>query len=253
MDLNYSPEDVAYRKQVRAWLEQNSSHDRGAGEISVTYIVDAGGRLWIADRHSEHVACADGGEVQAAGELVFECGKKGIEVVGASNQSTGYCPEPSCWGTLADELKRLGLQGPPDFTASFTFRRCPACHDINVVKDEVTAAIDTKKAGLADAALNAKLARETIDLTLPARPEYEGRIHPISQTIDEIIAIFGEMGFSVAEGRISRTTSTTSPPSTSRPIIRRVRCRTRSICRSAPMAARWFCARIPRRCRSAPC
>jgi len=71
---------------------------------------------------------------------------------------------------------------------------------LNVLKDEVGAAIEARKADLADAELEARLAGESIDVTLPVRPEAEGRIHPISQTIDEVVAIFGEMGFTVAEG-----------------------------------------------------
>ena len=55
---------------------------------------------------------------------------------------------------------------------------------------------------LKDAALEAQLERETVDVTLPVRlPGVEtGRIHPISQVMDEIVAIFADMGFSVAEG-----------------------------------------------------
>jgi phenylalanyl-tRNA synthetase alpha chain len=71
---------------------------------------------------------------------------------------------------------------------------------LNAVKDAVTAAIDSRKQTLGDAALDARLAGERVDVTLPARPESEGRIHPVSQTIDEIVQIFGEMGFKVAEG-----------------------------------------------------
>ncbi|MGL4963617.1 MAG: phenylalanine--tRNA ligase subunit alpha [Inquilinus sp.] len=71
---------------------------------------------------------------------------------------------------------------------------------LNVAKDEITALLDARKAELERAALNARLARETVDVTLPARPERTGRIHPISQTRDEMIAIFAEMGFTVAEG-----------------------------------------------------
>ena len=71
---------------------------------------------------------------------------------------------------------------------------------LNLIKDEVAAAIDTKKAALARAALETRLTAERIDVTLPVRPERVGRIHPISQTLDEMIAIFGEMGFTVAEG-----------------------------------------------------
>ncbi len=71
---------------------------------------------------------------------------------------------------------------------------------LNRLKDEVAAALDAEKSRLADRALDAGLERDRIDVSLPIRPESEGRIHPISQTIDEVMAIFGEMGFSVAEG-----------------------------------------------------
>src|SRR3546814_1271091 len=53
---------------------------------------------------------------------------------------------------------------------------------------------------LEESALEAKLAGEAVDITLPSRPAEVGRIHPISQTFEELVAIFGEMGFSVAEG-----------------------------------------------------
>ncbi len=71
---------------------------------------------------------------------------------------------------------------------------------VNALKTAVEAAIEARKADLERGALDARLAAERIDLTLPARPEAEGRIHPISQTIDEIVQIFGQMGFRVAEG-----------------------------------------------------
>ncbi|MEJ0072200.1 MAG: phenylalanine--tRNA ligase subunit alpha [Pseudomonadota bacterium] len=71
---------------------------------------------------------------------------------------------------------------------------------VNALKDELTQLVETRRAVLGDAALAQRLQSETVDPTLPARPEPHGRIHPISQTIDEVIAIFGEMGFSVAEG-----------------------------------------------------
>ncbi|HYD70786.1 phenylalanine--tRNA ligase subunit alpha [Azospirillum sp.] len=71
---------------------------------------------------------------------------------------------------------------------------------LNALKDEIAAAIDARKTDLAQAQLAARLEAERIDVTLPVRPEVEGRIHPISQTIDEIVAIFAEMGFTVADG-----------------------------------------------------
>jgi phenylalanyl-tRNA synthetase alpha chain len=71
---------------------------------------------------------------------------------------------------------------------------------LNALKEEVAAALEARRAVLAEAALDARLASEKLDVTLPVRPERQGRVHPISQTIDEVIAIFGEMGFVVADG-----------------------------------------------------
>ncbi len=71
---------------------------------------------------------------------------------------------------------------------------------VNALKQAVEAAIEGRRGTLEASALDSRLAAERIDVTLPVRPEAEGRIHPISQTIDEIIQIFGQMGFSLAEG-----------------------------------------------------
>jgi phenylalanyl-tRNA synthetase alpha chain len=70
----------------------------------------------------------------------------------------------------------------------------------NALKDTISEAIDARAVELNRAELSNRLAAERADATLPALPAAQGRIHPISQTIDEIIAIFGEMGFVVAEG-----------------------------------------------------
>jgi phenylalanyl-tRNA synthetase alpha chain len=71
---------------------------------------------------------------------------------------------------------------------------------LNELKNAVEAKLQARVAQLGDVELNSRLAAERVDVTLPARPYAEGRIHPISQTIDEIVAIFGDMGFVVAEG-----------------------------------------------------
>ncbi len=71
---------------------------------------------------------------------------------------------------------------------------------VNAAKNAVAEAIEARRAGLAEGDLEARLAAERVDVTLPVRPEDQGFIHPISQTIDQVIAIFGEMGFVVAEG-----------------------------------------------------
>jgi phenylalanyl-tRNA synthetase alpha chain len=95
-------------------------------------------------------------------------------------------------GRITEMMKGLGSLDPE--------QRREAGQTLNAVKTAISDAIDARHGGLAEAALDAELAADRVDITLPARPETEGRLHPISQTFDEIIAIFGEMGFSVAEG-----------------------------------------------------
>jgi len=71
---------------------------------------------------------------------------------------------------------------------------------LNRLKDEITAEIEARAGTLRSAALNARLEKEKVDVTLSPRPQGKGTIHPISQTIEEMITIFADMGFSVAEG-----------------------------------------------------
>jgi phenylalanyl-tRNA synthetase alpha chain len=73
---------------------------------------------------------------------------------------------------------------------------------INALKDKVSEALAMRKALLTEAALEARLLAETVDVTLPPRPAplEAGRIHPITQVMDELAAIFADMGFSIAEG-----------------------------------------------------
>jgi phenylalanyl-tRNA synthetase alpha chain len=97
-------------------------------------------------------------------------------------------------GALSELLKTLGAMSPDE-------RRTRGAA-INEARDRVVDAIGARRDVLRRAALEARLARETVDVTLPVRRSAveEGRIHPISQVIDEITAIFTDMGFSVAEG-----------------------------------------------------
>jgi phenylalanyl-tRNA synthetase alpha chain len=71
---------------------------------------------------------------------------------------------------------------------------------LNRLKSEIEAAISGQAKRLDAVALDRRLIAERIDVSLPVKAEGEGRIHPISQTIDELVAIFGEMGFTIAEG-----------------------------------------------------
>lgn len=72
--------------------------------------------------------------------------------------------------------------------------------NLNILKSEIEKALEERKETLAEAELNAKLAQETIDVTLPIRPEHQGRIHPVSKIYEEVVAIFGQMGFDVVDG-----------------------------------------------------
>jgi phenylalanyl-tRNA synthetase alpha chain len=95
-------------------------------------------------------------------------------------------------GRITQLMKGLGGMDPE--------ARKAAGQALNALKTEVADAIEARKAALSSSELEARLLQERIDVTLPIRPETEGRIHPISQTIDEVVAILGEMGLSVAEG-----------------------------------------------------
>jgi len=95
-------------------------------------------------------------------------------------------------GRITQEMKQLGAL-PAD-------QRRDAGQALNRLKDRVAQAIETRKDELAEAELEARLSEERVDVTLPARPYRLGCIHPISQTVEEMLAIFGEMGFRVAEG-----------------------------------------------------
>ncbi|AKR57957.1 Phenylalanyl-tRNA synthetase alpha chain [Devosia sp. H5989] len=97
-------------------------------------------------------------------------------------------------GSVSALLASLGGMAPEE--------RKSAGPAINGLKNEIAALIEAKGGELAEEALNARLAAEKLDVTLPLQPAptARGRIHPVSQVIDEITAIFSDMGFSIAEG-----------------------------------------------------
>ena len=72
--------------------------------------------------------------------------------------------------------------------------------DLNQIKDELQGLILKKINEIDTKKINEKLKKEQVDVTLPERPFVRGKIHPVSQTIDEISSIFSEIGFSVEEG-----------------------------------------------------
>ena len=95
-------------------------------------------------------------------------------------------------GTITGLMKSLGSLDPD--------KRKEAGQLLNAIKEEVASAIDVRKVTMEDVALETQLHRDRVDVTLPVRPESNGSIHPITQTIDELTAIFCEMGFTVADG-----------------------------------------------------
>jgi phenylalanyl-tRNA synthetase alpha chain len=95
-------------------------------------------------------------------------------------------------GSISGLLKTLGAMSPEE--------RKTQGAAINALRDKVADAIAGKKAALEAAELDARLASETLDLSLPAPYRRKGSVHPTMQTMDEIVAVFAEMGFAVAEG-----------------------------------------------------
>jgi phenylalanyl-tRNA synthetase alpha chain len=95
-------------------------------------------------------------------------------------------------GSLTGLLKELGKVAPEE-------RRARGAA-LNELKEALTAAIEARRAALEEAALEARLAGERMDVTLPPRLAPAGLVHPISRTMEEMAAIFGAMGFAIAEG-----------------------------------------------------
>ncbi|HEV7959565.1 MAG TPA: phenylalanine--tRNA ligase subunit alpha [Rhizomicrobium sp.] len=95
-------------------------------------------------------------------------------------------------GAVSEKLKTLGAMSPDERKVQGPL--------LNGLRDAVSGAIATRKTELADKALDERLKTETVDVSLPPAPQGEGSIHPITQVLDEITAIFADMGFAVAEG-----------------------------------------------------
>ncbi|MEN3793981.1 phenylalanine--tRNA ligase subunit alpha [Fulvimarina sp. MAC3] len=97
-------------------------------------------------------------------------------------------------GRISEMMKSLGKMSPEE--------RKSEGPRLNGLRDRVQGAITARREALADVAIARRLASERVDVTLPVRPSpaARGRIHPISQVIDEITAICADMGFSIAEG-----------------------------------------------------
>jgi len=95
-------------------------------------------------------------------------------------------------GSITSLMKQLGSLEPD--------KRKETGQILNSLQKNIIESIDNKKSSLEEIYLNEKLKNESLDITLPTRPENIGRIHPLSKTMDEVISIFAQMGFTVAEG-----------------------------------------------------
>ena len=95
-------------------------------------------------------------------------------------------------GLVSSQFKRIGTIAESE--------RKKFATDLNVIKDELQDIINFKINEVENAEINKRLEKEKVDITLPERSFVRGKIHPVSQTIDEISSIFSEIGFSVEEG-----------------------------------------------------
>ena len=95
-------------------------------------------------------------------------------------------------GQITIQFKSLGSLNPE--------KRKEFASNLNKIKDDLTHQLEQKNIEIETNEINEKLKNEKVDVTLPIRPERQGKIHPVSQVIDEISSIFSEIGFSVAEG-----------------------------------------------------
>ena len=95
-------------------------------------------------------------------------------------------------GQITQQFKSLGSLDPE--------KRKEFASNLNKIKDDLTLQLEQKNIEIETSEINEKLKNEKVDVTLPIRPDRQGKIHPVSQVIDEISSIFSEIGFSVAEG-----------------------------------------------------
>ena len=95
-------------------------------------------------------------------------------------------------GLITSQFKRIGSISENE--------RKKFASDLNIIKDELQNLINSKIDEIENIEINKKLEKDKIDVTLPERPFVRGKIHPVSQTIDEISSIFSEIGFNVEEG-----------------------------------------------------
>ncbi len=95
-------------------------------------------------------------------------------------------------GEISKQLSQIGKMDAGE--------RKQVASELNRIKNEIAAAIAVRKSEIAELELDAQIGREWMDITLPGRNRRSGTVHPVSQVIEEVSAIFADLGFEVAEG-----------------------------------------------------
>jgi hypothetical protein len=122
---------------LKKWTNSILNKNDRSRSIVATFVIDIDRNLRLADRCSEHVACAGGQPVLSAGEIFINWEQNIYEVSDITNQSTGYCPEVESWKYVETALDKISIKHPSSFTVEFIFRRCCSCSQINIIKNDV--------------------------------------------------------------------------------------------------------------------
>ena len=124
-------------EEILNWIISNNEKSKNIDLIICTFIINLLGELVIADRHSEHVHCANGENVKSAGEIGFYITQDKIQIEFVTNQSTGYCPASESWQEVENSLRKIDdLNIPEGFDPEFVFSYCPNCQTRQIVKEE---------------------------------------------------------------------------------------------------------------------
>ena len=107
---------------LTAWFERHVEDMTTEGTITATFVVDADGLLRLARAPLGTRGLSSGGPVLSAGEITFS---KGGDVTEITNQSTGFCPEPESWPSVAAVLYRIPLSHPGRFTTGVAISGLP--------------------------------------------------------------------------------------------------------------------------------
>ena len=136
--INYSSGTIIKSiSDLKKWLKGILFKNDNSKSVVATFVIDMDQNLRLADRYSEHIACAGGQPVLSAGEIFINWEQNIYEVSDITNQSTGYCPEIESWKYVEATLNKVPIEHPSSFTLEFTFRRCCSCSQINIIKNDV--------------------------------------------------------------------------------------------------------------------